>query len=102
MTNHFRSLDAKGGSSEEQTNEADPVNKSRVIMDAEQSKLVNLDKVARAVIFTALINEINDLGKEYTKKDVGLRILRALPKKGWRTKITVTKDIKDLSKMTTQ
>ncbi|KAL8459648.1 hypothetical protein ACS0TY_036947 [Phlomoides rotata] len=51
--------------------------------------------------FTAIINDINDLGKEYTKKNVALRILRALSKKRWRTKATVIKDTKDLSKLTT-
>ncbi|KAL8482898.1 hypothetical protein ACS0TY_025802 [Phlomoides rotata] len=52
--------------------------------------------------FTVIINEIYDIGKEYTKKDVALRILRALPKKRWRTKVTIIKDNKYLTKMTTQ
>ncbi|KAL8502784.1 hypothetical protein ACS0TY_021775 [Phlomoides rotata] len=48
---------------------------------------------------TAIINEINDLGKEYTNKEIVLKILRALPKK-WRTKRTIIKDTKDLNKLT--
>ncbi|KAL8507584.1 hypothetical protein ACS0TY_018210 [Phlomoides rotata] len=70
--------DTKQSSTASETN-----NRSNVIVDAEQSKLMNLDK-------------------EYTKKDVALRILRTLHKKGWRTKVTIIKDTKDLTKMTTQ
>ncbi|KAL8480876.1 hypothetical protein ACS0TY_027412 [Phlomoides rotata] len=51
--------------------------------------------------FTAIINEINDLGKEYTNKEVALKILRALPKK-WRTKATIIKDTKDLKMTSTR
>ncbi|KAL8546667.1 hypothetical protein ACS0TY_006406 [Phlomoides rotata] len=36
------------------------------------------------------------------KKEVTLRILRALPQKKWRTKATIIKDTKDLTKITTQ
>ncbi|KAL8499105.1 hypothetical protein ACS0TY_022176 [Phlomoides rotata] len=138
-------------------------NRPNMIVDAEQSKLMNLDRVARSVLlqavpdaclnklkncktakqiwdaladmcegseeikenklimvvqkfdylkmssnetidqfdnkYTAIINEINDLGKEYTNKEIALKILRALPKK-WRTKRTIIKDTKNLSKLT--
>ncbi|KAL8480301.1 hypothetical protein ACS0TY_027010 [Phlomoides rotata] len=52
--------------------------------------------------FTTIINAINDLDKKYTKKEIVLGILRALPIKRWKTKVTIIKNTKDISKMTTQ
>ncbi|KAL8556008.1 hypothetical protein ACS0TY_003717 [Phlomoides rotata] len=52
--------------------------------------------------FTIIINELNDLDNEFTKNEDALRILRALHQKKWRTKATIIKDTKDLTKMTTQ
>lgn len=46
--------------------------------------------------FTTIMIEINSIEKEYTKKKVVLKVMRALPGK-WRAKRAIIKDTKDIS-----
>jgi hypothetical protein len=45
--------------------------------------------------FTEIINELTSLGKEYSNREMALKILRALPKE-WDMKVVAMSDAKDL------
>ena len=48
--------------------------------------------------FMVIVNELEALGKTYTKVEKVMKILRSLPKK-WETKVTVIQEAKDLTKL---
>ena len=48
--------------------------------------------------FMVMVNELESLGKTYTKVEKIMKILRSLPKK-WKTKVVAIQEAKDLTKL---
>ncbi|KAL6324823.1 hypothetical protein AAG906_018350 [Vitis piasezkii] len=48
--------------------------------------------------FIVIVNELESLGKTYTKVEKVMKILRSLPRK-WETKVTAIQEAKDLTKL---
>ena len=48
--------------------------------------------------FMVMVNELESLGKTYTKVEKIMKILRSLPKK-WKTKVAAIQEAKDLTKL---
>ena len=50
--------------------------------------------------FLVIVNELQALGKTYTKVEKVMKILRSIPKK-WKAKVTAIQEAKDLTKLLT-
>ena len=45
------------------------------------------------------INNLEEVGQAYSKEDINTKILRALPKKDWESKVTSIEESRNLSKL---
>ena len=49
----------------------------------------------------ALLTTLKKLGKQYSKEEFNTKILRVLPKKNWKSRVTSIEESHDLSKLST-